>query len=64
MFREEIMLDAESIGREVLLKALQANDESDDLSRMYRLFSRRPEWVESMAGIIKDHITEVSSYVA
>ena len=39
---------------------LLANDKSDDLSRMYRLFNRLPKGLEPMAEIIKDHITEVS----
>lgn len=38
---------------------LLANDKSDDLSRMYRLFNRLPKGLEPMAEIIKDHITEV-----
>lgn len=42
---------------------LLANDKSDDLSRMYRLFSRLPRGLEPMAEIIKDHITEVHLYV-
>lgn len=53
--REKILLEKEGSGCKVLL----ANDKSDDLSRMYRLFSRLPKGLEPMAEIIKDHITEV-----
>lgn len=53
--REKILLEKEGSGCKVLL----ANDKSDDLSRMYRLFSRLPRGLEPMAEIIKDHITEV-----
>lgn len=55
--REKILLEKEGSGCKVLL----ANDKSDDLSRMYRLFSRLPKGLEPMADIIKDHITEVRS---
>lgn len=54
-FRENILLEKEGSGCRVLL----ANDKSDDLSRMYRLFSRLPKGLEPMADIIRDHITEV-----
>lgn len=53
--REKILLEKEGSGCKVLL----ANDKSDDLSRMYRLFNRLPKGLEPMAEIIKDHITEV-----
>ena len=52
--REKILLEKEGSGCRVLL----ANDKSDDLSRMYRLFSRLPKGLEPMAEIIRDHITE------
>lgn len=57
MYREKILLEKEGSGCKVLL----ANDKSDDLSRMYRLFNRLPKGLEPMAEIIKDHITEVKT---
>ncbi|CAN0578985.1 unnamed protein product, partial [Ectocarpus sp. 12 AP-2014] len=56
--REKILLEKEGSGCKVLL----ANDKSDDLSRMYRLFNRLPKGLEPMAEIIKDHITEVRRF--
>ncbi|CAM9332740.1 unnamed protein product, partial [Choristocarpus tenellus] len=47
------LLEKEGSGCKVLL----ANDKLEDLSRMYRLFSRLPRGLELMADIVKDHIT-------
>eukprot|EP00752_Nemacystus_decipiens_P005718 g5175.t1 len=57
--REKILLEKEGSGCKVLL----ANDKSDDLSRMYRLFNRLPKGLEPMAEIIKDHITEMGTAI-
>lgn len=57
--REKILLEKEGSGCKVLL----ANDKSDDLSRMYRLFNRLPKGLEPMAEIIKDHITEMGNEI-
>ncbi|CAN0456626.1 unnamed protein product, partial [Discosporangium mesarthrocarpum] len=42
---------------------LLANDKAEDLSRMYRLFSRLQKGLEPMADIVKDHITEMGNEV-
>ena len=53
--REMALLEKEGSGCRVLL----ANDMSEDLSRMFRLFSRVPEGLAPMADILKQHIAEV-----
>lgn len=55
--REMALLEKEGSGCRVLL----ANDMSEDLSRMFRLFSRVPDGLAPMADILKQHIAEVSS---
>jgi cullin 1 len=53
--RESALLEKEGSGCRVLL----VNDMSDDLSRMFRLFSRVPDGLVPMADIVKQHIAEV-----
>ena len=53
--REMALLEKEGSGCRVLL----ANDMSEDLSRMFRLFSRVPDGLAPMADILKQHIAEV-----
>jgi len=36
---------------------LLRDDKKDDLSRMYRLFGKRPQALEPVAGILKEHVT-------
>ena len=39
---------------------LLVNDMSEDLSRMFRLFSRVPDGLAPIADILKQHIAEVN----
>ena len=40
-------------------RVLLVNDMSEDLSRMFRLFSRVPDGLAPIAEILKQHIAEV-----
>ena len=53
--RESALLEKEGSGCRVLL----VNDMSEDLSRMFRLFSRVPDGLAPMAEILKQHVAEV-----
>lgn len=55
--RETELLEKEGSGCRVLLM----NDMNEDLSRMYRLFSRIPEGLVPVAEIFKTHITEMGN---
>jgi cullin 1 len=55
--REEALLEKEGSGLRVLLQ----NDKHDDLSRMYRLFGKREEWLQPIANIVKQHITQMGN---
>jgi cullin 1 len=52
---EMVLLEKENSGCKVLL----ANDKSEDLARMFRLFSRLDEGLPPIATIVQDFITEV-----
>ena len=43
------LLEKEGSGCRVLL----ANDKHDDLSRMYRLFMKKSEWLQPIADIVR-----------
>lgn len=51
------LLEKEGSGCRILLM----NDMADDLSRMYRLFSRVPNGLQAMADIFKAYITEIGN---
>ena len=51
------LLEKEGSGCRILLM----NDMTDDLSRMYRLFSRVPNGLQAMADIFKNYITEIGT---
>ena len=53
--REAALLEKEGSGLLVLL----ANDKLDDLNRMFRLFSKKDDWLVPIANIVKEHITNV-----
>eukprot|EP00611_Tribonema_gayanum_P025330 TRINITY_DN573_c0_g1_i1.p1 TRINITY_DN573_c0_g1~~TRINITY_DN573_c0_g1_i1.p1 ORF type:complete len:748 (-),score=346.79 TRINITY_DN573_c0_g1_i1:64-2307(-) len=53
------LLEKEGSGCRVLL----ANDKSEDLSRMFRLFSRIPLGLQPMANIVREHITAAGNDV-
>jgi cullin 1 len=57
--REMDLLDKDGSGCRVLL----ANDKSEDLSRMFRLFSRISGGLQPMANIVKDHITAMGNAI-
>lgn len=52
--RQKDLLEKEGSGCRVLLM----NDQAEDLSRMYRLFSRVPDGLQAIAEIFKDYVTE------
>ncbi len=52
---EMVLLEKENSGCKVLL----ANDKSEDLARMFRLFSRLDKGLPPIATIVQDFITEV-----
>ncbi|CAM9718096.1 unnamed protein product [Chrysoparadoxa australica] len=56
---EQELLEKEGSGCKVLL----ANDKSEDLSRMYRLFHRLANGLEPMAEIVRSHISEMGNDV-
>ena len=58
--RESALLEKEGSGCRVLL----INNMSEDLSRMFRLFSRLPDGLAPMAEIVKQHISEVGACAA
>ena len=58
--RESALLEKEGSGCRVLL----VNDMSEDLSRMFRLFSRVPDGLAPMAEILKQHVAEVRGAAA
>lgn len=51
------LLEKEGSGARVLL----ANDKSEDLSRMFRLFSRLPEGLAPIANILREHIVTLGN---
>jgi len=55
--RQQAILEKEGSGCRILL----LNDQADDLSRMYRLFSRIEGGLQAMADIFKAHITEIGN---
>ena len=44
-------------------RALLANDKGEDLSRMYRLFSRVPEGLNPIASIVRQHIEHMGNEI-
>jgi len=50
--REMTLLEKEGSGCRVLL----ANDKAEDLSRMFRLFGKKTEWLQPIATIVRQHI--------
>ena len=52
---EQALLEKENSGCEVLL----LDNKTDDLSRMYRLFSRIPTGLPPIGNIVRKHITDV-----
>ena len=44
-------------------RALLANDKGEDLSRMYRLFSRVPEGLNPIASILRQHIEHMGNEI-
>eukprot|EP00613_Pedinella_sp_CCMP2098_P057863 CAMPEP_0171851480 /NCGR_PEP_ID=MMETSP0992-20121227/21049_1 /TAXON_ID=483369 /ORGANISM="non described non described, Strain CCMP2098" /LENGTH=612 /DNA_ID=CAMNT_0012471393 /DNA_START=116 /DNA_END=1951 /DNA_ORIENTATION=- len=55
--RETVLLEKEGSGLRVLL----ANDKHEDLSRMFRLFSKSTEWLIPIALLVREHITHMGS---
>jgi len=53
--REQELLEKEGSGCRVMLK----NDQTEDLARMYRLFSRVPNGIPPMADIFRHHIIDL-----
>lgn len=51
--REGTLLEKEGSGLRVLL----ANDKREDLSRIFRLFSKKDEWLLPISSIVREHIT-------
>jgi cullin 1 len=58
--RQTELLEKEGSGCRVLL----ANDRYEDLSRLYRLFSRIPDGLVPVAEIFKAHITDLGESTA
>jgi len=52
---ETVLLEKENSGCKVLL----ANDKSEDLGRMFRLFSRLEKGLPPVAAIVQDFVTEI-----
>mmetsp|Transcript_2023 Transcript_2023/g.6133 ORF Transcript_2023/g.6133 Transcript_2023/m.6133 type:complete len:747 (+) Transcript_2023:133-2373(+) len=57
--RETVLLEKDGSG----CRALLANDKADDLSRMYRLFSRVPNGLPPMAALVRAHIEAMGNDV-
>lgn len=57
--RETVLLEKDGSG----CRALLANDKADDLSRMYRLFSRVPHGLPPMAALVRAHIEAMGNDV-
>ena len=55
--RQKELLEKEGSGCKVLL----ANEKSDDLNRMFRLFSRLTDGLSAMADIVKQHIVQLGN---
>ena len=52
---EQLLLEKENSGCEALLR----DNKTDDLSRMFRLFSRIPTGLPPVGNIVRKHITDV-----
>ena len=52
---EQLLLEKENSGCEALLR----DNKTDDLSRMFRLFSRIPTGLPPIGNIVRKHITDV-----
>lgn len=57
--RESVLLEKDGSG----CRALLANDKSDDLSRMFRLFSRVPNGLPPMAALVRAHVEAMGNDV-
>ena len=52
---EQVLLEKDNSGCEVLLR----DNKVEDLSRMFRLFSRLPTGLTPIGNIVRKHITDV-----